>query len=221
MSALEAAMTRASLSAPTGACARASRRPARGFTVIEVLIAMTLMMIGAAAVITMQKTAIQANLEARKTDVANSIARMWVERLRRDAMQWTYVPGNGSASTITSATAALITQTAWTFPTAEQNLNNPPAPTMSAGFDILGRDLGSDTGTYANFCVNIQITPLTTTTPPLLRADVRVFWPRGISGAPPSFCTIVDQGLATGTNTQLYHSIYVTTALSVNASQPQ
>ncbi|HSY24723.1 MAG TPA: prepilin-type N-terminal cleavage/methylation domain-containing protein [Polyangiaceae bacterium] len=203
------------------ALARPSRRAARGFTVIEILIAMTLMMIGAAAVMTMQKTAIQANLEARKTDVANSIARMWVERLRRDAMQWTYVPGNGSASTITS-NAALITQTAWTFPTAEQNLNNPPAPTMSPGFDILGRDLASsDTGTYSNFCVNIQITPLTTTTPALLRADVRVFWPRGISGAPPSFCSVVDQGLATGTDTQLYHSIYVTTALSVNASQPQ
>ena len=51
--------------------------------------AMTVMAIGAAAVITMQKTSVQGNLDARKTDVANSIARMWVERLQRDAMQWT------------------------------------------------------------------------------------------------------------------------------------
>lgn len=200
-----------------------SRHEARGFTVIEILIAMTLMMIGAAAVITMQKTAIQANLDARKTDVANSIARMWVERLRRDAMQWTYVPGNGNAATINNTTAAFITPTAWAFPGAE--FSNQSAPIMSYAFDILGRDLdrNTDIGT-TNFCVNVQIVQLTQPaagTAPILRADVRVLWPRGITGAPPNFCTAVDPGLATGTDTQLYHSIYVTTALSVNASQPQ
>jgi type II secretory pathway pseudopilin PulG len=199
-----------------------SRRPARGFTVIEILIAMTIMMIGAAAVITMQKTAIQANLEARKTDVANSIARMWLERLRRDAMQWTYVAGNGSASTINVIAPRLIKQTTWAFPTAYVPQSAPPI--MSYGFDILGRDLlAGDIAADSNFCVNIQITPLEPLVTPvmLLRADVRVLWPRGISGAPPSFCTILDQGVSQGTDTQLYHAIYATTALSVNASQPQ
>ncbi len=207
-----------------------TRREARGFTVIEILIAMTLMMIGAAAVITMQKTAIQANLDARKTDVANAIARMWVERLRRDAMQWTYVPGNGSAVTISATNQTLINQTGgWVFPAGEFS-SQGSAPVMSYAFDILGRDLDKSADVAStNFCVNIQIVPVSPVTmvPPIYRADVRVLWPRAIwlpastAGAPVSFCTVVDQGLAAGTSTQLYHSIYVTTALSVNASQAQ
>ena len=49
-----------------------------GYTAVEVLMAMTVMVIGAAAVISMQKTSIQGNLDARKTDIANSIgARGW------------------------------------------------------------------------------------------------------------------------------------------------
>src|SRR5580704_14182035 len=73
---------------PALARTRRARR-ARGYTVIEVLMAMTVLTIGGAGVITMQKTSVASNVEARKADVANSIARMWVERLRQDAMGWT------------------------------------------------------------------------------------------------------------------------------------
>ena len=60
---------------------------ARGYLVIEVVMALTVLAIGGAGVITMQKTSVTGNLDARKaTDVANSIARMWVERLRQDGM---------------------------------------------------------------------------------------------------------------------------------------
>ena len=69
--------------------ARPTSTTARGYTAIEVLMAMTVMAIGGAAVITMQKTSVTANLDARRADVANSIARTWVERLRRDGMAWT------------------------------------------------------------------------------------------------------------------------------------
>ena len=58
--------------------------------------AMTVMAIGGAAVITMQKTSVTANLDARRADVANAIARTWVERLQRDAMAWT-LPGPEAA----------------------------------------------------------------------------------------------------------------------------
>ncbi len=199
------------------------RRCTRGFTAIEVLIAMTIMAIGAAAVMTMQKASIQGNLDARKTDVANSIARMWVERLRRDSMQWTLVPGNGNANVINAASAQLLTQGfgQWFFPNAYFNATDP-VPTMSFAFDILGRDLAqvNINGPSANptFCVNVLLTSLT---PTLMRADVRVLWPRGINTTPAGFCTTIDQGLAQGTTSTLYHAIYVTTALAVNASQPQ
>jgi type II secretory pathway pseudopilin PulG len=220
MSGHDAIMKR--VSTARGAVARrsaSSGSAAHGFTVIEVLIAMTIMMIGAAAVITMQKTAIQANLDARKTDVANSIARMWTDRLRRDAMQWTFVPGNGNTATINNMAASFInnTPTTWAFPTG--TIPTTTAPIMSYGFDILGRDLAAGDIAQSLFCVNVAITPLTTTPPALLRADVRVLWPRAISGVPPAFCTAVDQNMSA--NIQDYRAIYVTTTLSVNASQPQ
>jgi hypothetical protein len=181
---------------------------------------MTIMAIGAAAVMTMQKASIQGNLDARKTDVANSIARMWVERLRRESMQWTVVPGNGGANII-NPPSALLSQNvgAWGPPNANMALTVGGVPTTSYAFDILGRDLAQANLGNAAFCVNVVLANLT---PTLLRADIRVLWPRGINGTPAGFCTLVDPGLALGAaSTLLYHAIYVTTALTVNASQPQ
>jgi prepilin-type N-terminal cleavage/methylation domain-containing protein len=199
------------------------RRPApgrtRGFTAIEVLIAMTIMAIGAGAVMSMQKASIQGNLDARKADVANSIARMWVERLRRDAMQWTLVAGNGNATIINNQAAKLLALAPdqWAFPDSYMNVNTA-SPVMSYAFDILGRDLAQSEIGQTVFCVNVKLTPVT---PTLVRANVRVLWPRGITGAAPQFCLAVDPGLETGADTTLYHAIYTTTAVSVNASQAQ
>jgi prepilin-type N-terminal cleavage/methylation domain-containing protein len=65
------------------------RLAARGYTMIEILVSMTLLAIGAAGVMAMQKAAVQGHQDARQMDVANAIAREWMERLRRDAMMWT------------------------------------------------------------------------------------------------------------------------------------
>src|ERR1700736_63654 len=97
------------------------RRPSRlrsgaalGYTAVEVLMAMTVMAVGSAAVISMQKASMQGNLDARKTDVANSIARLWVERIKRDAMQWTtpgpasQVPPPGNLATAAILNAGIV-----------------------------------------------------------------------------------------------------------------
>ncbi|HEY8091971.1 MAG TPA: prepilin-type N-terminal cleavage/methylation domain-containing protein, partial [Polyangiaceae bacterium] len=126
---------------PTATPARAAaRRAARGYTAVEVLMAMTVMTIGAAAVISMQKASVQGNLDARKTDVANSIARTWVERLQRDAMQWT-LPNSANPAGNNIGNALLIggnVTGTWFLPT--QYMGGTPE-TMSPGFDILGRDV--------------------------------------------------------------------------------
>src|SRR5580700_9616474 len=89
-------------------CPRRSRATARvgarAYTIVEVLLSMTVFAIGASAVMSMQKATLQGNLDARKTDMANSIARMWIERIRRDAMQWTLPsPVNPSGNNFASA----------------------------------------------------------------------------------------------------------------------
>jgi len=213
-----------------------------GYTAVEVLMAMTIMTIGAAAVMSMQKASVQGNLDARETDLANSIARMWVERLQRDAMQWTQ-PNNQNPLGNNFAQARLLSSPlygSWSVPASEMGLTNPE--TMSYAFDILGRDIpaaqiGSTRATDPEtvFCVNYRLqwlVPQTLGTQPiepgLIRADVRVLWLRGLYNVPPAFqgwCN-VNSGIMTQddpdfgapANTGPYfHSLYVTTTIRQGA----
>ena len=211
---------------------RSSRSP--GYTAVEVLMGLTLFAIGAAAVISMQRSAIQANLDARKMDVANSIAREWLERLRRDATLWTLPsPVNPNLNNYTNA-ALLSTYlpyssanmiTAWSYPNAY--LSGATSPDgVSTGFDILGRDLkASDivgtaaTPSKAIFCVNIRLNWLVFDQ--LIRAEVRVFWPRGLGNGGAyvaDWCSAANAASVTG-DTATYHFVYAATAIRQNTTQ--
>ena len=135
----------------------------RGYTAVEVLMAMTVMAIGAAAVMTMQKTSVQGNLDARKTDIANSIARTWVERLQRDAMQWTLPEHRLSHARTTSRNAQLLSSThvraRGSCPRTYMGTSNPetmsyalrhPRARPAARRDVSAR-------TEAVFCVNYRL----------------------------------------------------------------
>ena len=192
----------------------------RGYTAVEVLMAMTVMAIGGAAVITMQKTSVTANLDARKADVANAIARTWVERLQRDAMAWTLPGPGGNGNNIGNTLIVgnvVNNANAWFLPA------NPPTPgTWSPAFDILGRDVAL---ANADFCVNVRLNWLTNTgVPPggdLIRADVRVIWPVGIFNSAPNFCNpataALDDPNSADPNALLFHAIYLTTSIKENA----
>ncbi|HEY1693516.1 MAG TPA: prepilin-type N-terminal cleavage/methylation domain-containing protein [Polyangiaceae bacterium] len=220
---------------------RLSRRRASGYTAVEVLMAMTVMMIGAAAVMSMQKTSVQGNLDARKTDVANAVGRTWMERLQRDAMQWT-CPGPSCPSTTNMGTSSLIVTSAnvtglWFLP--KQYLGSTSPETMSPGFDILGRDLPQAqlaptiaTGwPGASFCVNVRLQWLVPqslpTEPGLLRADVRVLWPRGITGGAPKggYCddntaALSDpETIAPAGEKPFFHALYFTTIIKETPAQ--
>jgi prepilin-type N-terminal cleavage/methylation domain-containing protein len=209
---------------------------ARGYTAIEVLMAMTVMAIGGAAVITMQKTSVTANLDARRADVANSIARTWVERLQRDAMAWTQ-PGPASAGN-NIGNALIINEVVagsgkWFLPVQEAGITVPE--TMSPAFDILGRDLpGPPPFANPDFCVNVRLTWLNQTAlapfGDLIRADVRVLWPIGIINSYPGFCNTTTAALAdpntdpnatrdpnADPSAPVFHTIYVTTSIRENA----
>lgn len=216
-------------------------RSSAGYTAVEVLMAMTVMLIGAAAVISMQKTSIQGNSDARKTDMANSIARTWMERLQRDSMQWTCpgpaCPGSGNSpqnALIVNATNATGN---WFLPKQYLGVTTPES--MSPGFDILGRDLPQAslapaplTGwPGAEFCVNVRLTwlvqPALPVEPGLLRADVRVLWPRGVVGGAPAagFC---DDNFASQTDPEasiastqkpFFHTIYLTASIRETPAQ--
>jgi hypothetical protein len=123
----------------------------------------------------------------------------------------------------------------WFLPKQEMGTSQG-GETMSPGFDILGRDvpagdLDNSACTGPNpvclvFCVNVRLQWLVpqnlSTTPPepgLIRADVRVLWPRGVAAAPPvGWCNEATAALVNPDpgDPPLYHSIYLTTTLAEN-----
>lgn len=191
--------------------------------------AMTLMAVGASAVMSMQKGSVQGNLDAREADVASSIARTWVDRLQRDAMQWTLPNGNNQSGN-NFALALLLAQPPygqWSLPSWEMGQSSPE--TMSYAFDILGRDLpAADIPTKTIFCVNYRLQWLVAQAlpaePGLIRADVRVLWPRNISNDPPAgWCNTATAAMVNPDQASpnppapLYHSLYLTTTIRQGA----
>jgi prepilin-type N-terminal cleavage/methylation domain-containing protein len=207
---------------------RQPSKTARGYTAIEVLMAMTVMAIGGAAVITMQKTSVTGNLDARRADVANAIARTWVERLQRESMSWTQLGNLTNAKVLNNVVAP---PGVWFLP--EQDMGVTVPETASPGFDILGRDLPLAQLPNADFCVNVRLTYLTVPPAPLdlIRADVRVIWPIGIINSLPGFCNdqvaaLDDPNTAKAItdknadpNAPIFHAIYLTTTIKENGSQ--
>jgi prepilin-type N-terminal cleavage/methylation domain-containing protein len=187
-------------------------RRSRAFTAVEVLIAMTIMAIGAAAVISMQRVSVQGNLDARETDMANTIARTWVERLQHDATLWTQ-PGPSNLTGNNLARALVISD-------AIGHPNNWRQPTqyyasdgLSCAFDILGRDVANDGN--AVFCASVRMNWLTATQD-LIRADVRVLWSRGILTKPIGGPCLAGVSTNNTPDPTVFHAIYLTTAIKGN-----
>lgn len=205
---------------------------APGYTAVEIMMALTVMTIGAAAVMSLQKTSVTGNFDARETDLAASIARTWVDRLHRDAMNWTQ-PNNTFPTQSNFNAAKLLSTPAygtWALPKYAMTGGTPE--TMSYAFDMLGRDIPASNATSSTanpvvFCVNYRLQWLVAPNlapapggpavePGLIRADVRVLWPRAIWSRPGGdWCSTVAP-LANPeqdpTNVT-YHSIYLTTTI--------
>jgi type IV pilus assembly protein PilV len=104
---------------------------ARAYTAVEVLVSLAVLAVGAAGVIAMQRTAIRGDVDVRKLDVANEVARTATERLRLEADRWTAsAPPDG-----------------WFLP-------------ERAAFDAFGRDLGPAEREALVYCVNVRLATL-------------------------------------------------------------
>jgi len=174
-----------------------------------VLIALTLFAIGAAGVMSMQRGAVLGNVDARRLDEANAIARTWTERLRRDAALWTLPNAanpekNNRAKSLLIATVAYPAEGAWTRPIARFATEG-----MSPGFDVTGADVDPAS---AYFCTQVRLTWLVVEQ--MIRAEVRVFWPRGLNaGADASYC---GSDIDVSASTDKYHFVYAVTSLRSN-----
>lgn len=149
-----------------------------GFTLIEVMMALACLTLGAAALIGTQTMTMRSNSQARQMTIATDIAQTWAERLKLDAVSWNNV-------TQFAGTTWLVNQgggmNQWMVPGTTQ-INGAPLPNRSYVFDSFGRDV--PLGTPFMFCMvyrfNWVVPPnaLQPNAAQSMRVDIRVFWPR-------------------------------------------
>jgi len=197
----------------------------RGYTLVEVLSAMTLFAIGAAGVIGMQRTTILGGDDARKMDLATNIAHEWMARFHRDAAFWTKPsPSDASNNNINEtkwiAKADGVASTDWLTPA----FDNAKPEGNSPFFDFFGRDRPA--GSDHVFCTQYRLSWISPigTAPKLrltsqIRIDVRVFWARLDNGIVGN-CAAPPVAPSDPAAKQYYHFVYAATAVRPNSIDP-
>jgi prepilin-type N-terminal cleavage/methylation domain-containing protein len=199
---------------------RSQAMRARGYTVIEVMIALTLLAVGTSGIIAMQKVTAIANRDAKSLVVANQVARTWIERLRADATQWNHPSATSADSDLADTRWLKTVNGVWFRPT--DDLAGSPAA------DALGNDVRDTDLSNAAFCTNVRLTwlygpPPASPPPYLMRAEVRVYWLRdGGGGSVEAGKTVCDAGIdlsKISPAVDRYHFVYLASALTQNMAR--
>lgn len=140
----------------------------RGYTVIEILIALAVSIIGFAALFQMQISSAQGNVSAREMAAAVNLAERHVEALQREAYTWVKPGATG-----------LQTSDWLKKPTGIWHSFTPNGPVDHNGLvhSSVDAQRGSDLR-LQRFCVHYQLTPQIGTYADVMSARVRVVWPR-------------------------------------------
>lgn len=162
--------------------ARSARRRRGGYTLIEAMMAVGVLMAGSVAIMAMHQAATRGNMEARQVSMGNQLAQRWVERLRLDSLRWTRSMPNATDPTLLAQTTYLQSVASpgslpvWFVPVP------PVASGETANFDYSGQGVGATTtGRPAHYCTNVRLEWIYPGQ--AMRADVRVWWPRRGDGA--------------------------------------
>ncbi|HEY6080885.1 MAG TPA: prepilin-type N-terminal cleavage/methylation domain-containing protein [Polyangiaceae bacterium] len=186
-----------------------SRRRQAGYTLVELMMALSLFIAGMVALVGMQKLQVRANSDARSLAVAQRIAETWAGQLQMASLAWvddpTFAPWLGTVGG------------GWTRPV-------PVAGRVGAAFDGVGNPLPDTALAQARYCTNIRLTYLYPNDFPvagngLMRAEIRVFWLRdgestldAAAGLCPTAPTAADLILV-GKSSERYEFVYHTTGI--------
>jgi len=161
-------------------------RAARGYTVIELLMALTVLALSASGIIAMQRVTLESNRYAKNLAIATRVGEAWADQLEADSALWSVL------SPITNTTwlkeAKTCSQNApptnWFEPKWDANRQFGPA------FDALGSPLDTSVAqpdTYTQFCVHLRFAWLNCDPPAtgggmkgngVVRTEIRVYWRR-------------------------------------------
>ena len=179
----------------------------RGYTLMEVTVAMTVIALSSASVVALQNTAMIGGMQARRLDLASKIADTWIERLRGDAAGWndSNTLSAGEHRWLKPANMALAAkpvdpQANWFLPVAV----SPVTTGLSPFFDSVGREMvGAPANVEPIFCTNVRLESVrftdsgnTIANTVAIRAEVRVFFRKDMGtiekGCPSPTGLVVD-----------------------------
>lgn len=204
---------------------RLVRRIQRGYTAVELMMAISIFGIGVAGIISMEKVTSVANQHAKNLAIATHIAESWLDMLATDAVSWNH-PRTADAINYSD-----LTDTVWlqsVLPNADNAANwfVPVYSGTAAGgrnfgpaFDALGAPVNPATGTVA-FCSHLRLSWLYQPTKDgngLIRAEVRVFWLRDGQPFAQNMCTTASVGAIQGA-TSTFHFVQKITAIRENGN---
>lgn len=202
----------------------------RGYTVIEVMLAMAIFTIAAAGLISLQRVSTVGNMQAKEMATASRVARTWIDRLHVDSSRWNY------PSPAFPNDASDIGDTIWLRNvTTTPNVWFRPAdsPEGTAAFDVLGNNLPVNGTDPAAYCANLRLAWMNPPNanrrgdPESIRVEVRVHWRRtrtfnvtgGIAAAP--LCNVSPLELDTPAKFPLaqFHLLYEMTSVAKQVMQ--
>jgi prepilin-type N-terminal cleavage/methylation domain-containing protein len=205
-------------------------RAKRGYTAVELLMAISVFGIGVAGIISMEKVTSASNQHAKNLAIATHIAESWLDMLEADATAWNHpspgFPADDLNDTVWLQNVKLNagggTGNDWFLPSYNPTLGFGP------GFDALGNPVNTTTNlAAAQFCVHLRLSWLYK--PPanldagngLIRAEVRVFWLRNgqyapVAGVNPCDPATPITSVSAATATSRFHFVQKITAIREN-----
>jgi prepilin-type N-terminal cleavage/methylation domain-containing protein len=181
----------------------------RGYTLVELMMALALFTVAVLGIISMQKITVVSNAHAKNVAMAERIAQGWAGQLEMDGSAWRnsafgagWLNGDG----------------VWRRPAYIT------ARAFGGAFDALGNPLSNGDVAKAHFCTHVRMSWLYPTDSGvggngMLRAEIRVFWLRDGEAALDSNASMCSDGqtdaqaIAIGLATERYHFVYQTVGI--------
>lgn len=184
----------------------------RGYTAVELVMAIGIFAVGITGVASMQSVTAGANRQARAIAAATAFAQSWQDHLAIDALKWTQAQDISATTWLDAGTASGVAGE-WFQPTRIDGFG--PA------VDAIGGDVDHTTNAEnAVFCAHVRLTPLIENAGPtlgggLLRAEVRVFWPKpgGAWSDGDPYCAEDADVASIGSATDNFNFVYKTSAV--------
>jgi prepilin-type N-terminal cleavage/methylation domain-containing protein len=182
----------------------------RGYTIVELMMAIAVFAIGVSGIIAMQKVAAAANQHSRSLSLATNIGQTWQDQLNIDSSLYTRTRGVNNTVWLLQLPVG-TNQAGWLRPPWNANLG------IGGAFDALGRPLDDTTSDLAKvqFCVHLRLTRLYPASVGIdvIRTEVRVIWPRTEGTMSVSFCDTNANVQSLAANSSNYHSLYQVSAV--------